>query len=403
MFPRKARFARKPAVGPHLVQLEGREVPTTFTVFEAAGANAAAIQTTVDDFRTSLGTLNANTAGSVGSGRREINWDGVPDTKSAPNALPFDFFNTTSPRGAVFSTPGSGFQVSAKSGVPPILFGNIEATYPTAFAAFSPERLFTAIDSNTTEISFRIPGSSTPASVTGFGAIFTDVDSPFLTEIEFFSTNNVELFSRVVLPAEGNGRFSFLGAKADTGTPIAKVRITSGAAAVGSKDITQGGTSDIVVMDDFIYGEPLTPAVGGSVGGFVFEDLNGDGTKQANEPGLPNVIVFDDVTGDNILNSQEKFTKSASDGSWSFTFAVDGSRRMRSDGPPGFTRTTPTNPPSVNLFGGSSDKLDFGYVKSPPQVTLLGLNDSNGLVRFTSTSPGTTTSIAITGLDAGEN
>ena len=49
--------------------------PVTFT---AAGANSAAIQTTVDSFRTALGTLNANVAGSFGSGRREINWDGVP-------------------------------------------------------------------------------------------------------------------------------------------------------------------------------------------------------------------------------------------------------------------------------------------------------------------------------------
>ncbi|HEV2008081.1 MAG TPA: hypothetical protein VGQ88_05085, partial [Burkholderiales bacterium] len=52
--------------------------------FSASGSNAASIQTTVDFFRASLGTLNANTAGSVGSGRREINWDGVPDAFSAP-------------------------------------------------------------------------------------------------------------------------------------------------------------------------------------------------------------------------------------------------------------------------------------------------------------------------------
>src|SRR5438876_7085895 len=89
---------------PQFQSLEDRVVPTTFSFQEATGANAAAIQSAVDTFRTNLGTLNANTAGSVGSGRREINWDGVPNALAAPTALPADFFNTTSPRGAVFLT-----------------------------------------------------------------------------------------------------------------------------------------------------------------------------------------------------------------------------------------------------------------------------------------------------------
>jgi len=49
-------------------------------VLSATGANAAAIQGTVDVFRASLGALNPNVAGSFGSGRREINWDGGRST-----------------------------------------------------------------------------------------------------------------------------------------------------------------------------------------------------------------------------------------------------------------------------------------------------------------------------------
>src|SRR5215218_103219 len=66
---------------------------------EAAGANAAAIQGAVDQFRADLGTLNPNNGQSFKSGRREINWDGVPDNFSAPNFMPNDFFNINSPRG----------------------------------------------------------------------------------------------------------------------------------------------------------------------------------------------------------------------------------------------------------------------------------------------------------------
>jgi hypothetical protein len=67
--------------------------------FSAAGSNAAQIQATVDAFRADLGTLNNNVAGSFGSGRREINWDGVPANFSDPNPLPNNFFNVNSWRG----------------------------------------------------------------------------------------------------------------------------------------------------------------------------------------------------------------------------------------------------------------------------------------------------------------
>ena len=47
-------------------------------VQQAAGTSATAIQSSVDAYRADLGALNPNVAGSFGSGRREINWDGVP-------------------------------------------------------------------------------------------------------------------------------------------------------------------------------------------------------------------------------------------------------------------------------------------------------------------------------------
>src|SRR5262245_41254973 len=82
-------------------------------VFEASGATPDDIRATVEDYRTLLGTLNPNVPGSFASGRREINWDAVPDAFAAPNNLPANFFNANSPRGVVFFTRGSGFQVSA--------------------------------------------------------------------------------------------------------------------------------------------------------------------------------------------------------------------------------------------------------------------------------------------------
>src|SRR5205807_2947032 len=118
-------------------------------VESGSGANGAAITPARDAFRVDLGggtTAGAN--GSFGGLRREINWDGVPDANAAPNLLPSNFFNTTSPRGVVFSTAGTGFRVSANVLNPPPLFGELNPTYPATFQAFSPERIFTPLGSN---------------------------------------------------------------------------------------------------------------------------------------------------------------------------------------------------------------------------------------------------------------
>ena len=60
------------------------------------------------------------------------------------------------------------------------------------------------------------------------------------------------------MPAEvGSATFSFLGVSfADP--VVGRVRITSGNAALGAGLLDQNGaTRDLVVMDDFIYGEPV--------------------------------------------------------------------------------------------------------------------------------------------------
>lgn len=224
------------------------------TAYNAAGANAVAIQGTVDSFRADLGALNPNVVGSFGSGRREINWDGVPDSLAAPNNLPGNFFNVNSPRGVVFSTPGTGFQVSANAGIAPVEFGNIDPSYPDLFATFSSQRLFTALGSTITDVRFFTPGSgSTMAAVTrGFGAVFSDVDLANISSIEYFDSANVSLGNHFVQNVSGNQTFSFLGVTFDAPV-VSRVRITS-----GNQILAFGNTAtDTVVMDDFIYGEPV--------------------------------------------------------------------------------------------------------------------------------------------------
>jgi hypothetical protein len=238
--------------------------------FSASGSDAASITATVNDFRTDLGTLNPNNAGSFGSGRREINWDGVPANFSDPNLLPNNFFNINSPRGAEFSTPGTGVEVSANAGgAAPVLFGGINPTYPSLFQVFSPQKLFTPIGSNIVDVNFFIPGSSTtPALTRGFGAVFSDVNLPNTTSLMFFGPNNESLGTFFVLPFPGDQTFSFLGV--DFGSlEVSRVRITNGNVALGPNELAG---LDLVVMDDFIYGEPAlvpAPIVGAGLPGLL--------------------------------------------------------------------------------------------------------------------------------------
>jgi hypothetical protein len=254
-------------------------------VFSSTGQIAADIQPTVDAFRASLGALNAGPSTGAGpSGRREVNWDGVPDAFSSGGASPFpgDFFNlaTGNPAGRVrgieFSTTGT-FEVSADSdsdgdGTPgPItpLFGNRRAENEQQFAAFSAERLFGLNGTNTLDVAFAVPGSpGASALVRGFGVVFTDVEVADVTKLEFFDANDVLLTtqSAPAFPLDGQNdtfkSFSFVGATFDDPV-VARVRITSGSLDLSWNTIEPG--DDLVAMDDFIYGEPVAvpePAAG---------------------------------------------------------------------------------------------------------------------------------------------
>lgn len=224
-----------------------------FISFEAAGANSAAITPTRDAFRTAVGGgVIAGANGSFGGLRREINWDGVPNNLADPNLLPADFFNVNSARGVVFSTPGTGFMVSANAGqASPVLFG-----FPNDLQTFSAQRLFSAVNSSVTDIQFFVPGTNTAATVSAFGLVFVDIEVAGISGFEFFDQNNALIFSKYASVA-GNQGLTFLAALADAGERISRVRITSGLNTLVSNGNLGNPNDDAVVMDDFLYAEPV--------------------------------------------------------------------------------------------------------------------------------------------------
>lgn len=235
-------------------------------VRQGSGANPSALQSIVDQFRADLGGTNNGVGGTFTSGRREINWDGVPDTAASPNELPADFFNSTSPRGVVFHTvledAGSAlnrFLVSSStaSGVA-LRFGDINPTYTSTFQAFSAERLFTAKGAHATLVRFFKPGTDIQATVKGFGVVLSDVDGTTggtRSLVQFYAADGTQLPGAASAPALSGG-LSFVGVSYNAGERIAYVIIRHGNIALTSANTDGVAGAEVVAMDDFIYGEP---------------------------------------------------------------------------------------------------------------------------------------------------
>jgi hypothetical protein len=243
-------------------QAKGNRTAFVPVVFQAAGPNIASVQGVVEQFRVALGGANnLNAPGPLLGGRREINWDGGGASSTALVATPFNGFLTN--RGAQFSTDGEGF-VQAPLGGLVTTFGNL--SYDHIFQPFSQLRVFSPVGSTVTDVAFFIPGGGfISATTTGFGAIFSDVDQPdgsgaggkrgnrgSSTLIEYYGTAGELLFSSFVPASPGDASLSFFGV-IFTDPRIARVRITTGDALPSLDD---GPDRDVVMMDDFIFGEP---------------------------------------------------------------------------------------------------------------------------------------------------
>jgi hypothetical protein len=234
---------------------DDRRDPTVFT------ARATEVPQIVDEFRTQLGRDNGGVPERGFTGRREVDWDGVPDENSSPGPLDPDFFNTRSEpraRGIRLTTPGDSVQVSADSSNPPnaaVRFGNVNPTYEAEFVAFSEERLFSPIGSNVVDVTFAIPGSpDEPALTNGFGVVLVDVDEND-AKIELFAEDDRSL-GEYFAPTNDGG-LSFVGVIYEAAV-VKRVRITYGNHPLGPTDgsVSNDAVADVVSSDDFIYGEP---------------------------------------------------------------------------------------------------------------------------------------------------
>ena len=214
-------------------------------VRKASGLNNFNLTPTIAAFRQDLGGANNGVGSFYTSGWRELNWDNVPDNLASPQQFPYDFYNTTSPLGIIFNTaldsevPYTSMMVSvpddpvsqyvrfkhmAEEGG--VLIGR-------KFKPYSGTRVLGGAETNRINVNFYIPGTKTPATVNGFGAVFTDVD--FEGFVTLYDESGKTIASESI-PHINDG-LSFVGISFADGTRIARADIWTHAAQMGKRRV----------------------------------------------------------------------------------------------------------------------------------------------------------------------
>ncbi len=207
----------------------------------------------VSAFKNMLGPLN--TTPGVTGGHREINWDGVPDSL-LDKPLPEDFFNQTSANASAATQKGLNYSpgtfVVSDNG-----FSSVNSNASSEFSSFSGDNAFANTTASKWDVKFQTAGTTESASVQSFGLVFSDVDEDNSTSLEFF--NDERSLGKYFVPAhDANSSFSFFGINFNNGERITKVTVEhAGFLSEGIADISQGGLKDLIVLDDFIYSEPV--------------------------------------------------------------------------------------------------------------------------------------------------
>lgn len=122
---------------------------------------------------------------------------------------------------------------------------------------------------------------------------------------------------------------------------------------------------------NFFVQPPATATAGdgtlnsGIIMGFVFNDINGDGVRQANEAGVANTTVYVDMNNSGAIDAGDRVTQTNSNGAYVFAGMPNGTHLIRLSLDPSLqlTQTFPTLnlPQSATITaGGTVPNLRFG-------------------------------------------
>lgn len=109
----------------------------------------------------------------------------------------------------------------------------------------------------------------------------------------------------------------------------------------------------------------VTPCNRGGLSGLAFNDLNGNGIREPNEPGLSGVVINLQTQTNSIIS----VTASDAFGNYRFTDIPFGSYRVLANVPPGWFATTSTTIPVFIGGCGMVPGFNFGFGQAPPPIT----------------------------------
>ncbi len=134
------------------------------------------------------------------------------------------------------------------------------------------------------------------------------------------------------------------------------------------------------VLTGYDFGDADAPS---SISGFVYEDLNGNGTRQVGETLIPNARVYIDTNSNNIFDVGETNVLTNNNGLYNFTGLVAGTYRIRHVVPSGYALSSPSNGLLLVTVGVSQDaqNKNFGvtFVGSGLSGTVFNDLNDNGV------------------------
>lgn len=116
----------------------------------------------------------------------------------------------------------------------------------------------------------------------------------------------------------------------------------------------------------------------GSISGLKYNDLNGNGLRDPNEPTLSNWQIYLDLNTNSQLDANEPATFTDGAGNYFFANLPPGTYRVREVLQPNWKRTTP-NPEPITLNSGTNiGGVNFGNLFFAGNISGTKFNDANG-------------------------